>query len=44
MKQRTSLGQHTLDREYFVSSEIFATEHERIFFKSWLLAGHVSQL
>jgi len=44
MKQRTSFGQHTLDREYFVSSEVFAAEHERIFLKSWLLAGHVSQL
>ena len=44
MKQRTSLGQHTLDREYFVSNDIFEAEHERIFLRSWLLAGHVSQL
>src|SRR5512141_154816 len=44
MKQRTSLGQHTLGREYFVSKDIFEAEHERIFFRSWLLAGHVSQL
>lgn len=44
MKKRTSFGQHTLGREYFVSDEIFAAEHERIFFRSWLLAGHVSQL
>ena len=44
MKTRSSLGQHTLDRDYFVSNEIFALEHERIFFRSWLLAGHASQL
>jgi len=44
MKKRSSRGQHTLAREYFVSNEIFATEHERIFFRSWLLAGHISQL
>lgn len=44
MKERTSFGQHTLDRQYFVSDEVFAAEHERIFFRSWLLAGHVSQL
>ena len=44
MKKRTSFGQHTLDREYFVSDEIFKAEHERIFFRSWLLAGHAAQL
>ena len=44
MKPRTSHGQHTLPRDYFVSPEIFATERERIFYKSWLLVGHVSQL
>jgi Rieske 2Fe-2S family protein len=44
MKTRTSLGQHTLGREYFASQEIFQAERERIFFRSWLLAGHVSQL
>jgi Rieske 2Fe-2S family protein len=44
MKTRTSHGQHTLPREYFVLPDIFAQERERIFFKSWLLAGHVSQL
>src|SRR5215467_7379093 len=44
MKQRTSFGQLTLDREYFVSQDVFAAEHERIFLRSWLLAGHVSQL
>ena len=44
MKSRTSFGQHTLPREYFVSDEVFRAERERIFFKSWLLVGHVSQL
>jgi glycine betaine catabolism A len=44
MKKRTSFGQHTLDREYLASDAIFKAEHERIFFRSWLLAGHASQL
>ena len=44
MKKRSSFGQHTLDRDYFVSPQIFEQEHERIFYRSWLLAGHVSQL
>ena len=44
MNRRTSFGQHTLGREYFVSADIFAAEHERIFFRSWMLAGHASQL
>ncbi len=44
MKARTSFGQHTLPREYFTSEEIFRAERERIFHRSWLLAGHVSQL
>ena len=44
MKARTSFGQHTLPRDYFVSPEIYELERERIFSKSWLLAGHVSQL
>jgi Rieske 2Fe-2S family protein len=44
MKARTSFGQHTLAREYFVSDDVFRTERERIFWKSWLLVGHVSQL
>lgn len=44
MKIRSSFGQHTLDRDYFVSPTIFEQEHERIFYRSWLLAGHVSQL
>ncbi len=44
MKTRTSFGQRTLPREYFVSDEIYRTEQERIFSRHWLLAGHVSQL
>jgi Rieske 2Fe-2S family protein len=44
MKPRTSHGQRTLARDYFVSAEIFAAERERIFFRHWLLVGHVSQL
>ena len=44
MKTRTSFGQHTLGRDYFVADDIFRLEHERIFSRSWLLAGHVSQL
>jgi Rieske 2Fe-2S family protein len=44
MKTRTSFGQRTLAREYFTSPEIFRTERERIFLRSWLLVGHVSQL
>lgn len=44
MKPRTSFGQLTLSGEYFSSDEIFQIERERIFHRSWLLAGHVSQL
>jgi Rieske 2Fe-2S family protein len=44
MKPRSAFGQHTLPRELFTSPEVFAAEQERIFARSWLLAGHVSQL
>ena len=44
MKARTSFGQDTLSRAYFASAEIFSAERERIFHRSWLLVGHVSQL
>jgi Rieske 2Fe-2S family protein len=44
MKTRSSHGQHTLPGEYFTSPEVFRQERERIFHKSWMLAGHVSQL
>src|SRR3954462_9352083 len=44
MTTRTSFGQPPLPGEYFTSEEIFRAERERIFHRSWLLAGHVSQL
>src|SRR6266849_3319266 len=44
MTTRTAFGQHTLPREYFTSEEIFRAERKRIFARSWLLSGHVSQL
>jgi phenylpropionate dioxygenase-like ring-hydroxylating dioxygenase large terminal subunit len=44
MKPRTSSGQRTLPRESFISEDVFRAERERIFARSWLLAGHASQL
>lgn len=44
MKFRTAHGQRTLAREYFDSTDIWRLEQERIFRRSWLLAGHVSAL
>ena len=44
MRPRTAFGQRTLSREYFTSEEIWAAERERVFGRSWLLAGHVSEL
>jgi len=44
MKMRTSFGQKTLPRDYFTSDDVFQSERERIFLRSWLLVGHVSQL
>jgi Rieske 2Fe-2S family protein len=44
MKRRTAAGQHTLSREHFMSEEVYRAERERIFARSWLLAGHQSQL
>ena len=37
-------GEKTLPRRYFVSSEIFAKEQDRIFSNHWLLAGHQSEI
>src|SRR5438094_2905120 len=34
----------TLPQRYFVSSEIFAGEQEKIFSKQWVLVGHQSQI
>src|SRR5262245_6207596 len=44
MKPRTSFGQRTLSRDYFASDEILQAERERIFHRSWLLAGRRPQL
>jgi Rieske 2Fe-2S family protein len=33
-----------LDQEYYTSSEIFQREHDRIFLKDWIYAGHMSQI
>ncbi|HVS64501.1 MAG TPA: aromatic ring-hydroxylating dioxygenase subunit alpha [Thermoanaerobaculia bacterium] len=41
---RTAGGARALDREYYVSGEIFRRERERIFLESWLYAGHVSEI
>jgi phenylpropionate dioxygenase-like ring-hydroxylating dioxygenase large terminal subunit len=43
-KRRSSHGQRTLPGEYFQSAGIWRQENERIFGRSWLLAGHVSEL
>lgn len=44
MNTRTSHGQHTLGREYFVSQDIYRDEMERIFTRSWLPVGHTGQI
>ena len=44
MRPRTSFGQRTLPGEYFTSAQVWAAERERVFGRSWLLAGHVSEL
>ena len=41
---RTAGGARALEREHYVSPEIFRRERERIFLESWLYAGHVSEL
>lgn len=35
---------YSLEREFYKNQKIYDTEIEKIFFKNWLLAGHVSQL
>ena len=37
-------GAKTLEQKYFVSSQIFAEENEKIFSRQWLLVGHQSQI
>lgn len=44
MKPRTAFGQRILSGEYFTSEQTFRAESERIFRRSWLLAGHSSEL
>lgn len=44
MKARTSFGQRTLGRDYFISNDVFQRERERIFLRTWLLVGHASEL
>jgi Rieske 2Fe-2S family protein len=44
MHSRTSFGQRTLSGEHLASEEVFRAERERIFARSWLAAGHVSEL
>src|SRR5262249_45366576 len=34
----------TLSRDYYVSQQIFEREFEKVFFKQWTFAGHVSQI
>jgi Rieske 2Fe-2S family protein len=44
MPTRSSFGQRTLSGEHLTSEAVFRAERERIFSRSWLLAGHVSEL
>jgi glycine betaine catabolism A len=37
-------GAQTLPQRYFVSTEVFAAEQERIFSRQWVLVGHQSQI
>src|SRR4029077_15680182 len=37
-------GSKTLPQKYFVSTEVFAGEQQKIFSKQWLLVGHQRQL
>ena len=37
-------GAKTLPQSYFVSTEVFAQEQEKIFSKQWVLVGHHSQI
>jgi len=44
MEDRTSGGATTLPGEFYTSPELFDEERERIFSRSWLYSGHVSQI
>src|SRR6185436_11778013 len=41
---RTRAGAKSLPQKHFVSQEIYAAEHKRIFANEWLLVGHQSQI
>ena len=43
-KARVAAGAMTLEREWYVSPEIFARERELIFAQRWICAGRVEQL
>jgi Rieske 2Fe-2S family protein len=43
-KDTFTTGVKTLPQRYFVSSDIFAAEKERIFARQWILVGHQSEL
>ena len=42
--QNSSAGAKSMPQKYFVSPEIFAEEHKKIFSREWLLVGHQSQV
>ena len=44
MTVRTAHGALTLPGEFYTSPSLFEEERERIFSRSWLCAGHVSQI
>ena len=44
MKPRTSHGQRTLPATFVTDERTWRREQERIFSRSWLLAGHASEL
>ena len=43
-KTATRTAGHCLEREYYVSAEILELDIQRIFFKHWIYAGHLSQI
>lgn len=44
MKPRSAHGAHTLPARHYLSAELFAREMERIFARSWLYAGRLSEI
>src|SRR5437764_13718545 len=37
-------GANTLPQKYFISSNVFAEEQDKIFSKHWMLVGHHSEI